>query len=193
VNDWTGRHKAEASRQWPTLQATITRAAELDVIDGVIVIGSFAQGDSDELSDLDLIVVAAPGGFRDAWEVRRQLAGDVLVAWESRPDPDLQMRWFKWLTRDVVKVECGIVDAFSGGKELAEPFAVLLGDPSLADRFPRISRATVERRAALLAEQQQVFDPDEMTAGERIDWKLSEMKNAVRDALRGERDGARSD
>jgi hypothetical protein len=165
------------------LQETLRRAAALDLVNGVIVIGSFADGDPDALSDLDLIAVTAPRRFDDAWAVRRQLSGDALVSWESRPDPDLQIRWFKWLTTDLVKVECGI--AAPGSKELAEPFAVLLGAPSLADGFPRIDRATVDERAAQLRERQRVFDPDDMTPGERIDWKLSELKNAVRAALRG--------
>ncbi len=189
MNGWPGRRKAEALRQWAVLQATISRAAEVGAIEGLIALGSFAKGDPDELSDLDLVAVAAPGRFQDAWATRHQLAGDVLVTWESRANPDFQLRWFKWLTRDVVKVECGIVDPTTGSKELAEPFTILLGNASLADRFPRISRATLEQRAALLREQQQVFDPDEMTAGERIDWKISELKHAVRDALRGERNG----
>jgi hypothetical protein len=31
----------------------------------------------------------------------------------------------------------------------------------------------LEQRRVLLAQQQAVFDPDEMTDGERIDWKIS--------------------
>ena len=124
VNDWPGRRKAEVSRQWSVFQATIRRAAELDVIDGVIVLGSFAKGDPDELSDLDLMAVTAPGLFQDAWARRHQRASDALVTWEESgsENPTREIGWFKWLTRDVVKVECGIVDATSGSKDLAEPF-----------------------------------------------------------------------
>jgi predicted nucleotidyltransferase len=187
VNDWPGRSRAEASRQWPVLEETIDRAARIDLFDGVIALGSLADGEPDELSDLDLIAVAAPGRFEDAWAARAQLAGDVLVAWEGPADPDREIRWFKWLTRDLVKVECGI--AARGSRELAEPLAVLLGPPSLADGFPRVDRATVKERAERLRKRQEVFDPAEMTPGERIDWKLSELKHAVRDALPGNRPG----
>jgi len=188
MNDWPGRRKAETLRQWPVLQEIVRCAALVDPIDGVILLGSFADGEPDALSDLDLIAVTAPGRFDEAWAERRQLAGAPLVTWDSRANPDAQIRWFKWLTPDMVKVECGI--AAPGSKELAEPFAVLLGAPSLADAFPRIARATLDERAALLREQQQVFDLEEMTVGETIDWKLSEMKNAVRDALRSEQHDA---
>ena len=187
VNDWPGRARAEGLRQWPALVETLDRVARLDVFDGVIALGSLADGGADELSDLDLLAVTAPGRFEDAWAVRRQLAGDVLAAWESRAEPDRRIAWFKWLTRDLVKVECGI--AAPGSRELAEPLAVLLGPPSLADRFPRIDRATVDARAARRRQEQEVFDSADMTAGERIDWKLSELKSAVREALRGERHG----
>jgi predicted nucleotidyltransferase len=166
------------------LEETILRAAAVDVIDGVIVIGSFADGEPDALSDLDLIAVTAPDRLDDAWAARRLLASDAIVTWESRASSDAQIRWFKWLTRDLVKVECGI--ATPGSKELAPPFAVVLGPPSLADAFPRIDMATVKERAAQVRQQQRIFDPDDMTPGERVDWKLSELKNAVRDAQRDE-------
>jgi predicted nucleotidyltransferase len=169
-------------RQWPALKETVDRVAQLDVFDGVIVLGSFADGEPDALSDVDLIAVAARDRFEEAWAVRRQLAGEVLVAWESLASPDRQIRWFKWLTRDLVKVECGI--AAPGSRELARPVVVLHGPASLADSFPPIDRATRDARAARLRKQQEVFDPADMTPGERIDWKLSELKNAVRDSLR---------
>jgi predicted nucleotidyltransferase len=170
VNDWPGRRRAEASRQWPVLRETIDRVARLDVFAGVLALGSFAEGEPDELSDLDLIAVAVPGRFEDAWAARRQLAGDVLAAWESRGDSGRQLRWFTWLTRDLVKVECGV--AAPGSRELAEPFAVLLGPPSVADAFPRIDRTTLDERAARIRADQQDFDPAEMTLGERIDWNF---------------------
>jgi predicted nucleotidyltransferase len=183
VNEWPGRRRAESSRQWPTLQGTVRRAEELEAVVGLIAIGSFAQGDPDELSDLDLLAVVESGRFREAWGERLRLADDPLVTWDGRVDPANEIRWFTWLTRDLVKVECGIVDPDSANRELAEPFAVLVGEPSLADRFVRIPLEVVEARVAELRERQRVFDPDEMTPGEKIGWKLSEFKNAVRDAL----------
>jgi predicted nucleotidyltransferase len=181
VHDWPGRARAEASRQWPALRETIGRVARLDVFEGVIALGSFADGEPDELSDVDLLAVTAPGRFDDAWAARERLVGDVLVKWESHGGPDRELRWFKWLTRDLVKVECGI--AAPGSRELAEPVVVLLGPPSLADRFGRVERATLEARAARRRKDQETFDPAEMTPGERVDWKLSELKQAVRASL----------
>jgi predicted nucleotidyltransferase len=179
VNDWPGRTSAESLRQWPTLEATVRQIEAAAGLDGAILLGSFATGRADELSDLDLLAVATPGRFNEAWAGRHALAVNLLVTWERR-DLDQQIGWFKWLTRDLVKVECGIVDPDAGDTGLAEPFAVVSGDLSLADRFPRIPRAEVERDAARIAVEQAGFDPAAMTAGERIDWMLSELKHAVR-------------
>lgn len=178
MNEWPGRRRAERARQWPVLERTVERIAELDAFEGVIALGSLVEGDLDEVSDLDLIAVTAPGRFEDAWAARAHVVGDVLVAWDS-PSGGL-IRWAKWLTRELVKVECGIAEP--GSRELAEPLAILLGDPTLADAFPRVDLATVKERAERLRKQQEVFDPAKMTPGERIDWKLSELKQAVRAA-----------
>jgi len=184
LNDWPGRPKAASMRQWPILEALADRAASADSIEGLILLGSFASGTPDELSDIDVIAVAAAGRFEEAWSARHRLSEDALVSWDLRPKPDYQVH--NWLTRDLVKVDCTIVDPGSGSEELAEPFAAVVGPESIADRFPRISAETVRERARKIAEdqQQQVFDPDEMDDGELIDWKIAELKNAVRRALR---------
>ena len=83
-----------------------------------------------------------------------------------------------------MKVECGIVAP--GSRDLSEPVVVLLGPSSLADAFPRIDPATMNERLERFRAQQQELDPEAMTPGERIDWKLSELKRAVRAARRGE-------
>jgi hypothetical protein len=180
VNDWPGRDRAQASRQWPTLEAIVERAADIEPLDGLIAIGSIARGDPDELSDVDLLAVVATGEFETAWAERERLAPDPLAAWEPRYVPRPQLKWMTWLTRDLVKVECGFVDPASGSKELAEPFAVVLGDHALADRFPRIPLAAVKERRARVEEQQRDHDPAEMSLGELIDWRLWELKHAVR-------------
>ena len=180
LNDWPGRATAVSSRQWRTLETTAERAASVDALDGLILLGSFASGTPDELSDIDVLAVAAAGRFAEAWQARHRLSADALVAWDLRPKADTAGH--NWLTRDFVKVDCTIVDPDSGARGLAEPIVVLFGAESVADRFPRVSLDTVRERARLIAEEQatQVFDPDEMDAGELIDWKLSELKSAVR-------------
>ena len=96
------------------------------------------------------------------------------------------------MTPDFVKVDCTIVDPDSGSRDLAEPIVVLVGPDSVADRFARISLETVRERARKIADEQdqQVFDPDQMDVGELIDWKLSELKHAVRRAQGRQRDAA---
>lgn len=187
INDWPGRRRAQSLRHWSTLEAVAGRVAEVDAIDGLILLGSFASGDPDEVSDIDVLAVVAPGRFQEAWAERRRLAGDALVTWERRAF-DGAIGWFTWLTRDIVKVECGIVDPASGARDLTDPVIVLIGDASLGDRFPRVSPAELaERRRRRLAEQQVPEREDDLTNGELIDWKLSELKQAVRRGLGGER------
>jgi hypothetical protein len=108
---------------------------------------------------------------------------DAFVTWEPQPNDGREIRWLNWLTHDLVKVECGI--AAPGSKELASPFAVVLGPESLADAFPRIDPKVVGERAARRREKQQVFDPDKLTPEERLGWKLAELKDAARAVLRG--------
>lgn len=171
-----------ALRQRALLDRIIARTDDVESIDGLIVIGSFVGGQPDALSDLDLIAVAAPGRLEEAWEARQHLAGDALLAWEPHSNEGHDIRWLNWLTHDLVKVECGI--AAPGSKELARPFAVVLGPESLVDAFPRIGPEVVEERAARRRDDQQVFDPDQLTPEERLGWKLAEMKEAVRAVLR---------
>jgi predicted nucleotidyltransferase len=182
VNDWPGRAAAVSMRQWPTLEVTAKRAANVEALEGLILLGSFASGTPDELSDIDLIAVAAAGRFAEAWDARHRLSRDALVAWDLRPRPNIAGH--NWLNRDFVKVDCTIVDPDSGSRELAEPIVVLVGPESVADRFPRISLETVRKRAREIDEEQeqQVFDPDQMDVGELIDWKLSKLKHAIRRA-----------
>ena len=183
LDDWPGRRRAESLRQWPILQALAGRVEELDAIDGLIILGSFTAGNPDELSDIDVWVVVARGGFQETWADRHRLADDSLVSWGSHPEPDFGFH--KWLTRDVVKVECCIIDPSSGSRELADPCIVLVGDRSLIDRFPRITRAELAERNRKQRDEQKVPEDDsELTYGELIDWKLSELKRAVRRGLR---------
>jgi predicted nucleotidyltransferase len=152
-------------RQRAVLDQIIARAAGVEPIDGLIVIGSFAGGEPDALSDLDLIAAATPGRLEEAWDARHRLAGDALVTWEPRSNEGRDVRWLNWLTHDLVKVACGF--AAPGSKELAMPFAVVLGPDSVGDALPRIDPEIVEERAARRREEQQVFDPDQMTPEER--------------------------
>ncbi len=187
INDWPGRERAESLRQWSVIETLASRAAHIDAIDGVILLGSFSRGDPDELSDIDALAVAAHGRFQDVWAERRRLSEGALLAWDTeRGERDLG--WHKWLTPEIVKVECGIVDPDSGSRDLADPCVVLLGDPSLTERFPQISRVPLDERIRKRKTEQGVPDNwDQLTAGELIEWKISEMKDAVRRGLRQDR------
>jgi hypothetical protein len=138
MRDWAGRERAEQLRQWRTLTHVASRVEDADALEGLLAIGSFAAGQPDDLSDLDLVVVAAEGRFGEAWELRSRLqTADALTAWDFRPDPEREVGGHKYLTGDIVKVELLIATPSSGAK-LADPYAVLVGDDALGERFPRI-------------------------------------------------------
>ncbi|MFN2471028.1 MAG: hypothetical protein ABR583_08570 [Gaiellaceae bacterium] len=183
-DDWPGRARGVRSRQWPALIALADRVAASETLEGLVLIGSFASGTPDELSDIDVIAVAMAGRFDAAWAERHRLSEEALAAWDLRPKPGYQVH--NWLTRDLVKVDCTIVDPDLGSKDLAEPFVVLVGTPSVADRFPRGTLETVRERARQISEEQerQRVDPATMDYGELIDWKIAELKSAVRRAPR---------
>lgn len=155
--DWPTRPHAEALRQWPL----IVHAAELvensDLYDGLLLIGSFVTGHADEVSDVDLIAVVAAGRFREAWRGRRELeTPGTLFEWDLALEGECNVASHKWITRDIVKVECTIADPAGGDMQLAEPYAVIVGDPAIADRFPAlqpISRDVLEAYAQELRDK----------------------------------------
>ncbi len=56
------------------------------------------------------------------------------------------------------------------------------------ERFPQISRVPLDERIRKRKTEQGVPDNwDQLTAGELIEWKISEMKDAVRRGLRQDR------
>ncbi len=102
---------------------------------GVILCGSFAAGTADALSDLDLLVVVANGSFDKVWTHRALLHGTTLHAWDVFPG-DRAVGAHKWLTSDLVLVECLIAEP-SSGVRLADPFECLAGPSDLPDRLIR--------------------------------------------------------
>lgn len=82
LHDWPGRERAASLRQWRTLVALATHVEDAEEFDGLIAVGSFAAGDPDELSDIDAVIVAASGGFGEAWAARHRLDVDALLSWD---------------------------------------------------------------------------------------------------------------
>lgn len=81
----------------------------------------------------------------------------TLLGWDVQIQSDGDAASHKWITREIVKVECGFADASRSAMQLAEPYAVLVGDSSVATRFPaleprgdhdRLARSTEGQRSA---------------------------------------------
>jgi Nucleotidyltransferase domain len=145
---WPHRETARDTRQWPTLERLIEHVEASPTLDGMILLGSFARGQVDALSDLDLVLVVPDGGFEAAWAARAELrGGSTLVAWDQRDPGRTQAGAHKWITGDLVLVEC-LLATPSSGVRLAEPAAVLAGGRELLDRFPRRPPVTRAELAA---------------------------------------------
>jgi hypothetical protein len=133
------RAQAEELRQWPLIEYAAEKAEAIPEVDGLLLLGSFAAGRADQISDVDLVVVVAEERFNDAWARRREFETDgTLFAWDVRLDSDGDAASHKWITHDIVKVECGFADAGRSAMQLAQPYAVLVGDASVATRFPSL-------------------------------------------------------
>ena len=169
---WPHEATARQARQWPTLERLIEHVEASPDLDGAILLGSFARGEVDALSDLDLVLAVPEGGFEAAWAVRATLhAGPTVASWDQRDPGFAQAGAHKWITGELVLVECLLATATSGVR-LAPPAVVLAGDPGLLDRFPTrppITRAEVEAHPADVHPLERAYD---------------EFKRSVRSSLR---------
>lgn len=140
IREWPGEEQARSLRHWPTLVHVAECVERSDLLDALIVVGSFAKVRADEASDLDLLIAVSEGRFDEAWEHRADLeTPDALVAWDFRPEPhDRPIGTRKFLTRDVVKVELQLSDPGPAAAKLAEPSYVLVGDAGAQARYVRL-------------------------------------------------------
>lgn len=154
------RRKAQSLRQWRTLANVARATEESEEFLGALLCGSLATGTADELSDIDLIVVTPNERFKDAWAARSRLrGGDSLVAWDEMHDGFPQSGAHKWVTRDVIMVEC-LIAAPSSGVRLAEPYVVIAGDDDIASMLegrPPISRSEMGATASEVENRYDAF------------------------------------
>ncbi len=149
--------------------------------DGLMLLGSFASGRADEISDVDFVAVVADGQFRKAWERRRELeTPGTLFQWDVVTNEDGDAASHKWITGDIVKVECGIVDPARSAMQLAEPYAVVVGNPSIAARFPPLEPIP---RDVLEAYAQQLRDKGLVP---EVETRYGDLRDALRRAMRSD-------
>lgn len=163
-------------RQWPTIAwLTAYASARPEIFAAAVLVGSFAAGLADALSDIDLILLAPDGGFARAWDLRHELhAEEPIMAWDE-PRPGLpEVAGHSWLTREIIMVETLFATASSGFR-LAEPHVVLAGTlPAQTEMRHPISRG-------------------EFTSTPHpVDHAYSALKAAVRRFTEGSRQGAKN-
>lgn len=143
--DWEGRERAEGLRHWPIIEHVASQVVQSDALDALIIAGSFAKNRADEASDLDLIITITPGRFDDAWDQRASLqTPGALFSWDVRRDPTRPAGARKFISRDIVKVEMGMSDPTATEDDLADPYVVLVGDASVAERYKRLAPIPAE-------------------------------------------------
>lgn len=160
----------DTTRQQRLLDALAEYVEHSAEIGALVVVGSFAAGRADAVSDLDLFFITYEDNFKQAWECRRELhVTGAIVGWDELDADDRPVAGHRWLTPDVVLVE-SVISAPEGGGRLGEPFTVLAGDPELVENFPR--RPVVENAEITNAEDHPV------------DLAYDGFKKTVRDACR---------
>lgn len=146
MRDRPGLKNAERLRQWPhVLELAEVAAAEPFL--GLVLLGSFARGDADEISDVDFVVFAREGMFDEAWEQRHRLHRADAWCWDyPRPDGDRDVAAHRWLTSDLVLFD-GLL-ATPSGTRLADPMHVLTGRTELAELLVKREPITAAERKA---------------------------------------------
>ncbi len=164
-----GRHEAvRGARQWRALERVLCHVDASPAFAGAVLLGSLARGEGDDLSDVDLLLVAVPDGFEQAWAERTRLHGaDVLVAWDEPGEGGVGGH--AWLERDLVMVEC-LIAAPGAPVRLAEPQRVVVGPDRVLEGIAR--RPPVGR--------------DEMSATHDVDAAYDALKRVVRRHRRGD-------
>ena len=141
--EWSGRDAAMRSRQWPTVERITAYVAEHPtVFAAAVLVGSFAAGRADALSDVDLIVLAPDGDFGAAWARRHDLhPGGVLAVWDQLREGMPEVAGHNWVTDELIVVET-LFATPSSDFRLANPYVLLAGSvPPDVSRRPPISRS----------------------------------------------------
>jgi Nucleotidyltransferase domain len=135
LNRWPGMDAAAQSRQWPRIVDLAERVEGAAELTGLLLLGSFARGESDSLSDVDFIVVVEPDWFDEAWARRHQLHPDADVCWDYPRPEEREVAAHRWLTPELVLFD-GLITTQTGAR-VADPLVVLVGERGLAERMTR--------------------------------------------------------
>jgi hypothetical protein len=157
------------ARQAAALEAVSRACRALAGASALILVGSCARDDVDELSDIDLLLVAGPGQFSAVWEQRHTVSANAVWSADSPQSKLSGPGVHKWLTHEIVFVELLIGEP--GQFRVADPFRLLWGDEAALANVPR--RGPIDRASE--------FRPDPLAVARAYD----ELKEAVRRDRRG--------
>jgi hypothetical protein len=160
----------DTTRQDRLLQRLARYVDESADLGAMLLLGSFASGTADAVSDIDLFLIAYEGRFEQAWARRTEWhVTGAIVDWDESEGEPRSVAGHRWLTPDLVLVE-SIITAPRNGGRLAEPFKLVAGEARLVDEVPR--RPPIER--------------SEMTGegAHPVDIAYEELKKAVRASAR---------
>src|SRR5437667_3777758 len=117
------KEHAQSLRQWPTLKQLISHLVQFQSeFTSALLVGSFAAGNADTVSDIDFILLAPDDKFDQIWKQRDGLhvTGSVSHYDELRENT---LGAHKWLTPDIIFMEC-LIATLSSNFHLAEPYIV---------------------------------------------------------------------
>lgn len=155
VNRWPGIAAAARARQWSWIVDLAERVAAAPELAGLLLLGSFARGEFDSLSDVDFMVVVEADRFDDAWRKRHRLHPDDAICWDYPKPHDRDVAAHRWLTANLVLFD-GLITTTSGAR-VADPLAVVVGEGDLLDRMTRFDPAAGSGPAIELHAVEQLY------------------------------------
>jgi predicted nucleotidyltransferase len=138
---------ARLLRQQQVIEAAARWAERDRRVRALLLKGSFARGEEDEHSDVDLIVVAEPGRLKELWATRRSIA-EGLGGWLGGFDEAAWQAPYTFI--GFCSGPCKVDLFFQEGQPAADPwlrdgFRVLVGPSELAkdlrERLARVPRS----------------------------------------------------
>jgi predicted nucleotidyltransferase len=93
------RFRFAGRRQEPAIRSLADHVEHSPYLGAAVLVGSFAEGKADDVSDVDLFLITREDQFSEAWKSRHELhVTGALVAWDENEEE--LVGGHRWLTPD---------------------------------------------------------------------------------------------
>lgn len=119
-------------RQWRSICRLVESVEASTRWAALLVVGSFATGQADAMSDVDAFILVEPGTFSGGWDHRHELHGESIVACWDTSLGGAAFGGHKWLTSDLTYFDCAVAEPQA--VKVTGPFLLAAGQEELAAR-----------------------------------------------------------